>query len=75
MIKHKGYRVAASEIETVLQEHPAVIASCAIDVPDAKAGERIKAFVVLKEDVKGASGYDLMRRCRERLAPTRFPTI
>ncbi len=73
MIKHKGYRVAASEIETVLQEHPAVVASCAIGVPDARLGERIKAFVVLKEDVKGVSGYDLMRWCRERLAPYKVP--
>jgi len=73
MIKHKGYRVAASEIETVLQEHPAVVASCVIGVPDARLGERIKAFVVLKEDVKGVSGYDLMRWCRERLATYKTP--
>ncbi|MCP4283252.1 MAG: long-chain fatty acid--CoA ligase, partial [Gammaproteobacteria bacterium] len=27
-IKHKGYRVSASEIEAVLQDHPAVVATC-----------------------------------------------
>src|SRR5210317_1883338 len=47
-IKHKGYRVSASEIESVLQEHPAVIAACAVGLPDEKVGERIKAYVVLK---------------------------
>ena len=52
-IKHKGYRVSSSEIEAVLQEHPAVLAACAVGVPDERAGERIKCFVVLKEDVKG----------------------
>jgi long-chain acyl-CoA synthetase len=72
-IKHKGYRVASSEIETALQEHPAVIASCVVGVPDEKVGERIKAFVVLKEDVKGVSAYDLMRWCREKLAPYKVP--
>ncbi|MGD2124575.1 MAG: AMP-binding protein [Desulfobacteraceae bacterium] len=72
-IKHKGYRVAASEIESVLQEHHAVIASCVVGVPDEKAGERIKAFVVLKKDIKGVSSYDLMRWCRERLAPYKVP--
>lgn len=64
-IKHKGYRVSASEIEAALQEHPAVISSCVVGVPDSKVGERIKAYVVLKEDVKGITGYDLIKWCRE----------
>jgi len=72
-IKHKGYRVAVSEIESVLQEHPAVIASCVVGVLDEKVGERIKAFAVLKEDVKGVSAYDLIKWCRERLAPYKVP--
>lgn len=72
-IKHKGYRVSASEIEAVLQEHPAVVASCVIGVPDPKVGERIKALVVLKRDVKGLSGYELIRWCRERLASYKVP--
>ena len=41
-IKHKGYRVSASEIEAVLQEHPAVVGACVVGVPDEKVGERIK---------------------------------
>jgi len=73
MIKHKGYRIAAAEIERVLQEHKAVMAACVVGVPDKKVGERIKAFVVLKPDVKGVSSYDLMRWCRERLAPYKVP--
>ncbi|MFB3885083.1 MAG: class I adenylate-forming enzyme family protein [Thermodesulfobacteriota bacterium] len=72
-LKHKGYRVAVSEIEAVLQEHPAVIASCVVGIPDEKVGERIKAFAVLKEDVKGVSAYDLLKWCRERLAPYKVP--
>ena len=72
-LKHKGYRVAVSEIEAVLQEHPAVISACVVGVPDDKVGERIKAFAVLKEDVKGVSAYDLLKWCRERLAPYKVP--
>jgi len=72
-IKHKGYRIAASEIEAALQEHTAVIASCVVGIPDAKVGERIKAFVILKEDVKGVTGYDLIKWCRTRLAPYKVP--
>jgi long-chain acyl-CoA synthetase len=32
-----------------------------VGVPDEKVGERIKAFAVLKEDVKGVSAYDLLK--------------
>jgi long-chain acyl-CoA synthetase len=72
-IKHKGYRVSASEIESALQEHPAVIASCAVGVPDEKVGERIKAYVVLKEDIKGITGYDLIKWCRRTLVSYKVP--
>ena len=72
-LKHKGYRVAVSEIEAVLQEHPAVISAGVVGVPDEKVGERIKAFAVLKDDVKGVSAYDLLKWCRERLAPYKVP--
>jgi long-chain acyl-CoA synthetase len=72
-IKHKGYRVSASEIESVLQEHPAVIAACAVGVPDEKVGERIKAYVVLKEDIKGITGYDLIKWCRRTLVSYKVP--
>jgi len=72
-IKHKGYRVAASEIEAALQEHHAVVASCVVGIPDEKVGERIKAFVVLKADIKGVSAYELMKWCRERLSSYKVP--
>ncbi|MEE4352426.1 MAG: AMP-binding protein [Desulfatiglans sp.] len=73
IIKHKGYRVAASEVEAVLQDHPAVIGAAAVGVSDPKVGERIKAFVVLKSDARGVTSYDLMRWCRERIASYKVP--
>lgn len=72
-IKHKGYRISASEIEAVLQEHPAVIESCVVGIPDPKVGERIKAFVVLKKDVKGITGYELTKWCRGRMIAYKIP--
>ncbi|MCB2185532.1 MAG: AMP-binding protein [Deltaproteobacteria bacterium] len=72
-IKHKGYRVSATEIEATLQEHPAVIESCVVGLPDEKVGERIKAFVVLKKDAKGITGYDLIQFCRKRLVNYKIP--
>ncbi|HBX22072.1 MAG TPA: long-chain fatty acid--CoA ligase [Desulfotomaculum sp.] len=73
IIKYKGYRVAASKIESVLQEHSAVVAACAVGVPDPSVGERIKAFVVVKDDVKGISSQELIKWCRDRLASYEIP--
>lgn len=73
IIKHKGYRVSCSEIEAVLQDHTAVIGACVVGVPDARVGERIKSIVVLKEDVRGVSGSELTKWCRDRLAPYKVP--
>ncbi|NNG01297.1 MAG: acyl--CoA ligase [Desulfobacteraceae bacterium] len=72
-IKHKGYRVSASEIEAVLQEHTAVIGTCVVGIPDEKVGERIKAYVVLKSDIKGITGYDLIKWCRKSLVAYKVP--
>jgi long-chain acyl-CoA synthetase len=73
LIKHKGYRVSAARVESVLQDHPAVVAACVVGVPDLIAGEQVKAFVVLKTDVRGVTSYDLTKHCRERLLPYEVP--
>jgi len=73
IIKYKAYRVSASEIEAVLQDHPTVIGACVVGVPDPKVGERIKAMVVLKADARGVDSSELIKWCRERLAPYKIP--
>ena len=73
IIKFKGYRISASEIEAVLQDHPTVIGACVVGVPDDRVGERIKAMVVLKEDARGVDAPQLIRWCREKLAPYKIP--
>jgi long-chain acyl-CoA synthetase len=74
ILKHKGYRVSASEVEAVLQDHPVVVGACVVGVPDPKVGERIKAIVVLKEDAKGVGAAELIRYCRQRLASYKVPS-
>ncbi|MEW6665897.1 MAG: AMP-binding protein [Thermodesulfobacteriota bacterium] len=74
IIKHKAFRVSASEVEAVLQDHPTVIGACVVGVPDPKVGERIKAIVVLKEDARGVGGSELLKWCRERLAAYKVPS-
>ena len=74
ILKHKGYRVSASEVEAVLQDHPVVVGACVVGVPDPKVGERVKAIVVLKDDAKGVSATDLINFCKEKLAPYKVPS-
>ncbi len=73
MIKHKGYRIAASRVESILLDHPAVTAAAVVGVPDPLAGEVVKAFVILDEAVRGVTAFDLVRHCRERLLPYEVP--
>jgi len=74
ILKHKGYRVSASEIEAVLQDHPVVVGACVVGVPDPKVGERIKAIVVLKDDAKGVGAAELANWCSDRLASYKVPS-
>jgi long-chain acyl-CoA synthetase len=49
LIKCKGYSVYPKELETVLEENPAVKLCCVVGKADSIAGEVPKAFVVLRE--------------------------
>jgi 4-coumarate--CoA ligase len=52
LIKVKGFQVPPAELEALLISHPAVADVAVIGVPDEEAGERPKAFVVLKPGVE-----------------------
>jgi len=53
MIKVKGYQVAPTELEDVIRKAPGVTDVAVIGVPDEKAGEVPKAFIVRSsEDIK-----------------------
>lgn len=73
MIKYKGYRISPSEIETVLQGHHAVKEACVVGISNPDVGELIKAIVVLKGGTRGVSSSELIRWCREKLAPYKIP--
>ena len=74
LIKYKGYSVYPREIEEVLYQHEAVAEAAVIGVPDEKVGERIKAFVVLKNEYKGrVSQDDILSFLKDNLAPYKLP--
>jgi long-chain acyl-CoA synthetase len=72
MINASGYKVLPREVEEVLFSHPAVLEAAVAGVPDAKRGETVKAFVVLKPGAH-ATEAEIQAYCRERLAPYKLP--
>lgn len=67
-----GLNIYPPEVERVLAEHPAVSVCAVIGCPDREWGERVTAVVVLNEP-ESVSGDELIRFCRERLAPYKSP--
>jgi long-chain acyl-CoA synthetase len=56
MILVSGFNVYPTDVEQVLYRHPKVKQVCVVGVPDAKTGEAVKAFVVLKEEESASEG-------------------
>jgi long-chain acyl-CoA synthetase len=69
MIKSSGMNVYPTQVEDVLYRHPAVQDACVIGVPDESQVERVKAFVVLKDQGKAGSDMELelINYCRGHL--------
>ncbi|KAM5346992.1 hypothetical protein ACJ41O_009997 [Fusarium nematophilum] len=61
LIKVKGHQVAPAELEAHLLSHPLVSDCAVIQVPDPRAGEVPKAFVVKAGEAKGKSDSDITR--------------
>jgi acyl-CoA synthetase (AMP-forming)/AMP-acid ligase II len=74
MIIRGGENIAPAEVEAVLQSHPAVEEAAVVGVPDVEWGQRVAAFVVLRDD--GACTADALGDfCRQRLASFKKPEI
>jgi crotonobetaine/carnitine-CoA ligase len=74
MLKPAGENVAASEIEDVINAHPAVSECAVLAVPDRVRSETVVALVV---PARGASiaPEEVQAFCRERLASFKVPSV
>jgi fatty-acyl-CoA synthase len=72
MLKIGGENVAAAEIESMLQSHPAVQLAQVIGVPDARYVEVPAAFVELAAGAV-ASEAELIAHCKGKLASFKIP--
>ena len=72
MIISGGFNIYPRDVDEVLFAHPKVLEACTIGVPDDYSGERVKAFVVLKEG-QGATEQDIIEYCKENLVKYKVP--
>jgi len=76
LIKYKGLRIYAREVEEILKTHPKIKEVGVIGAKDIKVGENVKAFVVLETDSRGnLSEEDIIEYCRGKLTPYKIPKI
>lgn len=75
MIITSGYNVYPSQLENILDAHEIVQMSCVIGVPDPIKVQKIKAFVMLKPDVRHSEDTKalLIEYCKKNIAKYAIP--
>jgi acetyl-CoA synthetase len=75
VIKSSGHLIGPFEVESALMEHPAVAEAGVIGIPDAMAGEVVKAFVAVKPgfEANEALRRELLGHARKRLGAAVAP--
>jgi malonyl-CoA/methylmalonyl-CoA synthetase len=80
IIKSRGYKISALEIETKLLENPYIEDCAVIGVPDEILGQRIVALTVFRESKVAESSMDeiipaLKKWCESKFANYSMPSI
>ncbi len=71
MIIVGGFNVYPREVEEVLFHHPSVREAAVVGVPDANYGEKVCAYVALKQE--DVTAEDLIEHCAGELASYKVP--
>ncbi|MDJ0784360.1 MAG: long-chain fatty acid--CoA ligase [Desulfosarcinaceae bacterium] len=72
MVLVGGFNVYPRDVEDILYTHPKVELAAVIGVPDAKSGERVKAYLKLKAGQR-ATEEEILAFCRENMAGYKRP--
>ena len=76
MINASGYKVWPAEVEATLFKHPAIKEACVVAAPDSRRGETVKAYVVLRDDFRGAVGEaEIIAWSRDHMASYKIPRM
>ncbi len=68
-----GENISSIEVESVLYNHPAVLAAAVVAKADDKWGETPCAFIELKESADSVTGDEIIQFCRDNLAHFKCP--
>jgi O-succinylbenzoic acid--CoA ligase len=68
-----GVNVSPSAVEAVLAEHASLADVCVAGVPDPEWGERVVAYVVVRDDSTPPSAEELREYARDRLTAAQLP--
>ncbi|MEU6357072.1 FadD7 family fatty acid--CoA ligase [Streptomyces sp. NPDC047072] len=72
LINRGGEKISPEHVEDILAGCPGVAEAAVFAVPDAVYGQRVGAAVVVRE-ADGAGREEILRYCREHLAPFEVP--
>jgi len=72
MIISGGVNVYPAEVESVIDDHPAIAETAVVGIPDAEWGERVRAFVVVKQGAT-TDAAALGEYCRKLLSGPKVP--
>ena len=72
MIISEGFNVYPREIEEFLLQHPKVSDASVVGMPDRLRGEKVYAFVVLREGQR-ATAEEIIQYCKEHLVRYKVP--
>jgi long-chain acyl-CoA synthetase len=73
MIISGGFNIYSREVEVILEGYEKVDEAAVIGVPDARYGEAVKAFVVLKQGAS-ATEEEIIQYCKAHLASYKKPS-
>jgi acyl-coenzyme A synthetase/AMP-(fatty) acid ligase len=75
VILSAGYRIGPFEVESILIEHPAVVESAVVPLPDEDRGSVVKAYIVVGEDYEPSEdlAQEIQDYCKESTAPYKYP--
>ena len=75
MIVTSGYNVYPSQVEKTIETHPAVDYCCVVGVKDDYKMEKIKAFIVTKEDITESETLkeEIKNHCRKQITEYAVP--
>ena len=73
-VKTRGYRVELGEIESVLNNHPAVDEAVVLALPDETIGHRLAAMVVIKQQTE-VNKAELQQHCANAVPRYMVPGV